>query len=317
MLILVLAALMGLQPASGGRACWQKPVQGQPMRDQQIATLIHVLADPQADTAHLEQTRRAIAELVKIGPPAVPQLVQVVVSGPRTAASYAALTLDEIGPPAVEAVRAAWAPLGEAGRWKLMRFRGKYDYAATLDFALASLKSRDDDVRSQAVRYLGQHKEERARDALLAKLNTEVPRLRWEVVDALTEMGNDSVVNAFIKLLAPDSWAAKGEGLLPPEGKAPPWWPDGRPRIITALRHLKAKSAAPAFLKLLQEKGPGKAYLGSFLIPALVEFGYRECIPELKKIVAANPRDLALALDTPAEIQTLAQDAIGHLGKRP
>ena len=48
-----------------------------------------------------------------------------------------------------------------------MRFRGKHDYAAALPFALASLDGKADEVVAQAVRYLGQYKEAKAREPLL------------------------------------------------------------------------------------------------------------------------------------------------------
>jgi len=61
--------------------------------------------------------------------------------------------------------------------------------------------------------------------------------------------------------------------------------------IIAALAKLKARRSAPALLKVLQEKGKGKAYLGEFIIPVLGDLGYGEAIGELKAILATDDAD--------------------------
>jgi hypothetical protein len=210
-------------------------------------------------------------------------------------------------------VRREWGRAGEADRWKLMRFRGQHDFAAALPFALASLDSKADDIVAQAVRYLGRYKEAKAREPLLKALGAAAPRVRWDALDALTAIGGDGVAEAFTKLLDKDGWAARGEGLHPPDGYPPPWWPDGRPQVIRALGTLKAKAAAPALLTVLREKGPGRGYLGSVIIPLLGEFGHREAIPELCHILATDPGDLAGALD-PAETHGHAASALWEFG---
>jgi HEAT repeat protein len=175
---------------------------------------------------------------------------------------------------------------GEADRWKFMDYRGKFDYAAALEFALASLRSKDLPIRRRAVEYLCRHQEPRAGPALLRMLHTEPSGLRWEVLDGLAQFGGRDVEDAFIALLAPQGWAAKGDHIVPPPTETPPWWPDGRAQVIGALGRLDARRSAPALLTVLQEKGPGKAYLAEFIMPLLGRWGHRDSIPELRRVLA-------------------------------
>jgi HEAT repeats len=323
--VVAVAAIIALLLAAVATApdATNPPGKDEPAVDERVKALIAVLSKPDADE-DVEGTRKAIAELAKIGSPAVPHLVKVVVEAdPKdigtirgNGPAYSALALDEIGKPAVEVVRKEWDRLDESARWKLMRFRGKHDYAAAFDFALGSLDSKSDDVVAQAVRYLGQYKEAKAREPLLKKLNTAAPRLRWEVLDALTRIGGEGVIDAFIGLLKKDSWAAKGEGQVPPPGRAPPWWPDGRPRVIEALRTLKAAKSAAALSDVLREHGPGRAYLGSFIIPFLGDYGAPECIPELNRIADELDANIAPSLDAPSEIKSKAIKAIRAIESR-
>jgi HEAT repeat protein len=275
-----------------------------------IDGLISVFNDPEARGQHRHLSRRAIKELAAIGEPAVPKLMKAKLGPDGPVAEFSSAALYKMGGKAVPQVRVEWQELKESDRWRFMGFLGKYDYKASLGFALASLASKDENVRRQAIRYCGQHKEVKAREILLNGLNAEIPSLRWDVVDPLTKIGGEKVIDAFISLLSCKSWAARGEGLDPPPGPAPPWWPDGRPRIIDALRKLKAKQSAPALLKVLAEKGRGKAYLASFIIPVLGQFRYKESVPELKRIIAARPKDLVLSVDKPTEIKALAAKAL-------
>ena len=64
---------------------------------EKIATWIAVLGDPEAAGETLEETQRAIKELVAIGKPAVPQILQAMRSKNLIMASYSALVLDETG----------------------------------------------------------------------------------------------------------------------------------------------------------------------------------------------------------------------------
>jgi HEAT repeat protein len=291
-----------------------------PMEPTRIQILIGMLEAPDAHDGvggGKVKASPAIEELVKIGPKAVPDLVDAVLRSRSTVGGYPALVLDRIGEPAVEPVRKEWERLDDAQRWKLMRFRGQFDYDAVLMFAVASLDSETYEVRQAAIRYAGQYKEPRSRDKLLELLNNDAPPLRWEVVDALASIGGDAVVDALIKLLAPRGWAAKGLGLVPPDSRPPPWWPDGRPYIIEALRKLKAKKAASALLMVLQEKGEGRGYLAAQIVPALVEFEYREALPELQQILTSRPGAYEPSLDTPERFRSRIAEAIERLEKCP
>ncbi len=229
-----------------------------------VKALTEVLSHSDAPGRNLPATQAAVAELAAIGAPAVPLLVDTIVKTDAKLAGtiaghglmYSLRALDEIGEGAVEPVLSAWTKLGEVDRWKLMRFRGKHDYAAALPFALASLDSRSDDVVGQAVRYLGLYKEVQARVPLLAKLNTAASRVRWGIIDALAAVGGEEVVDALVKLLDRNGWATKREGQDVPDGGLPPWWPDDRPLVIKALSLLKATRAEVALIEILREKGP-------------------------------------------------------------
>ena len=93
-----------------------------------------------------------------------------------------------------------------------------------------------------------------------------------------------------LAMLDPDSWVAKGKGIPPPPGGVPAWWPDGRDQVIWSIRKRKLMEAGPALLKVLQEKGKGLGYLADDVIPALVELGYVDAVPELERIAASKPR---------------------------
>jgi hypothetical protein len=193
--------------------------------ERKIDGLIEVLREPYASAEKCEENRKAIAALVAIGRRAVPKLTDEIVRNPG---SYAHLALDEIGKDAVALVRAKWLDLDEASRWKLMDFRGKHDYADTVEFAVASLHSNDEEIRALAIQYLAKHKETKAREALFGMYHTATGKLRFAALQALQSVGHEDVEAILIGLLKPDSWIAKGEGLGPFQCHPPPWWPDGR-----------------------------------------------------------------------------------------
>jgi HEAT repeat protein len=276
-LTLLLAPIQGL--------CGQK--ENTPER---IEALIKIFAHPQAGAEKIDDTSRAIQALVAIGKPAVPQLTHAMLGKNASVAIYSALTLDEIGRPAVEIVRAGWPKWSEAEKWEFMRFRGKFDYVDSLPFALKSLDSNSPDVRRRAIKYFALHKEAKARPQLLKMLNTELPQShRWLVLETLAEIGHDAAAeDALIALLAKGSWAAKGDGLVLPDGFTPRHWPDGRGHVVTALGKMGSRKSAPKLLELLQENGPNQGYLDLYIVPLLGEFGHVPSIPVLKRILAED-----------------------------
>src|SRR5262249_48558376 len=146
-----------------------------PAVEKRVAELIEILGHPEADGENSTKTREAIETLAKIGVPAVPQVVRTIIRNKAgsNAEAYSANTLARIGKPAIETVRKLWEPMDDPDRWKLMSFRGKFDYTAALPFALESLESNDEHVRKQAIDYLGEHREDGAREKLLKMLNAE------------------------------------------------------------------------------------------------------------------------------------------------
>lgn len=291
-----------------------------PAQAARIQALIETLFDRDAPGTKLVGTRRSIQDLAKMGPVAAPQLIRAVAAAdPATdshGSAYASHALVDMGRPAVGPVRAAWATLNPTERWQLMKFRGEHDYAAALPFAIASLESRDSWVAANAAHYLGRHKEATARKPLIAALNTTTPDARWTVIHALASVGGEEAVDALIPLLDKASWAAEGEGQIPPCGITPPWWPDGRPEVIEALRTLKAAKAAPAMLKVLREKGEGRAFFGGYIIPFLGEYGGLECVPELRRIAASDEGEWGHAKSEARYIKAAAAKAVGRIEAR-
>jgi len=170
---------------------------------------------------------------------------------------------------------------------------------AAIRQALKSLRSQDVSVRRDAIRLLGREKAVEAKPALLEMFSRETPRLRWYVMAALAELGAREIIDPLIELLAADSWAAKGEGLLAPLDAGHPfgyWHGDGRSGVVHCLGKLKAKRAVPSLIRVLEEKGKGKGYLGHVIAPVLGESGDAKAVQPLKRVLqtaelAATPRN--------------------------
>ena len=228
-----------------------------------------------------DENRPYVAVLGYIGKRAHPDLLTAYLGGNK-------LTGSMLGESAQPHVARIWEKLSEADRWKLIRRPGWVPRKLALSQAVRSLDADSFYVRREAARWLGKNKASEARSRLFEKLNTEKSPVRYEIVGALAEIGGEDVVDAMIELLAPDNWAAKGHYLPTPLDFPPYWGSDGRTAIIGALAMLKTKRSAPALLKMLQEKGNGKGYLGEFIIPVLGDLGYGEAIGELKTILATD-----------------------------
>jgi len=228
-----------------------------------------------------DENRPYVAVLGYIGKRAHADLLTAYLGGNKLAGSM-------LGESAQPHVARIWEKLSEADRWKLIRRPGCVPRKLAVSQAVRSLDADSFYVRREAARWLGKNKASEAKPRLLEKLHTEKSFVRYEIVGALAAIGGEDVVDAMIELLAPDSWAAKGQYKSAPLDFPPYWSSDGRPTIIYALAKLKAKRSAPALLKVLQEKGNGKGYLGEFIIPVLGDFGYGEAIGELKTILATD-----------------------------
>ena len=228
-----------------------------------------------------DENRPYVGILFRIGKRAHPDLLTAYLGGNKLASAA-------LGEGAQPEVARIWEKLSEADRWKLIRLPGCVARKLAVSQAVRSLDADSIYVRREAVQWLGKNKASEAKPRLLEKLHTDKSYVRYHIVGALAEIGGEDVVDAMIELLAPDSWAAKGQYLQAYPGFPPYWYRDGRTTIIAALAMLKAKRSAPALLKVLQEKGNGKGYLGEFIIPVLGDLGYGEAIPELKTILATG-----------------------------
>lgn len=293
--------------------------------EKRVKELLVVLAHPEARSSKLQQSQKAVAELKRIGAPAAPLLVEALFT-PNPPA-YVELVLKEIGKPALAAVTAQWGSLTDSQRWKLMPFREKYDAENVRDYGFNSLSIDDPKLRQQAWGFIYRSKDPRAKDRFLnglkglsREMGGEDHSLRWYALLSEEPWYDAKRENEIlIRLLDPDSWAAKGEGQLLPPGIPPPWWPDGRPHVIRILHERKIAEAAPALLKILQEKGAGKGYLVEAIIPALVDFKYKAALEELASIAASKPVPEGThpyALITVERVQELATDAIARLRER-
>ena len=131
---------------------------------------------------------------------------------------FAGCALRRIGDGAQKDVAGIWEKLSKADRWKLLTVPGCVPKATALSYAIASLGSESPTIRGSAIRWLGQHKAPEGRRPLLDRLRAEKSSLRWEIVDALAEIGGEEVVDAMVKLLARGSWARQGRAYGPPAG---------------------------------------------------------------------------------------------------
>jgi hypothetical protein len=177
-----------------------------------------------------------------------------------------------------------------------MPFREKYDTDSVRDYVWNCIASDDQQTRIWAWSFNHRHPDPRAKDRFFNALHGkdrsqggEDDLLRWGLIPDKPVYDDKAEVELLIGLLDPDGWAAKGKGAFEYHGMyAPPWTGDGRPYIIDALRTREVTRAAPELLKVLQEKGEGTGHLVEQIGPVLVEFKYKEAIPELEKIAVSK-----------------------------
>ncbi len=259
-----------------------------------VAELLAVLAGPDARGANLRAAVAAEEELVALGGPAAPQLVEAVLTKPPASnVGYTAgKILMAIGKPALPAIRARWAELNDERRWRLVPILEKHDPGSVKEYAYHCLDS-DGWVRSYAWSFVLGTKDARAKDRYFDALTVEgkeTPYIRWQLLPSCQWTYDEKrEIDLLIDLLKPTSWVAKGEGNPPVSCEAPAGWPDGREGVIRGLHHQKVKRAAPAILEVLLEKGPGVGYFAETIIPVLGDLGDKDAIPELERIVASKP----------------------------
>lgn len=275
----------------------------------------------------LKAAEAAEKELVKIGEPAVPQLIKTVLTHPPgtdMVGGVAEKILREIGKPALPALRAKWTDLTDEQRWLFMGVFEKHDCEWVREYAWNCLSSKGP-ARPLAWQFMLRTKDKRAEEVYFEALTTggeEPEHIRWQLIPGDTPVYDEKRENKFLlAMLDQDSWVAQGKGNPPPPGGVPPWWPDGRSVVIRPLGKRKVKEAGPALLKVLQEKGEGSGYLAADIIPALVELEYTKAIPELEKIAAhqhksTKPTDSHPHTSGSCEtIRKLADDAVKRLNE--
>jgi hypothetical protein len=268
----------------------------------------------------LDESRRAVAALAALGKRAVPKLLDAILEKDDPAAGFCEQALKQI--PEAEATEGMldWLKtVRYSNRYLLFPYLARSDFDAAAKFALVCLDSKDAAIRSPAWGFVVRNARSEAvapakERYLKALAGDEVAQLRWWLLvqDPVFDAKKESDV--LISLLKPDSWVAKGEGRMPPDGGLPPGWPDGRDRVAEILGHRKVKRAAPALIAVLAEKGPGRAYFGYHIIPVLGDLGDQASIPELKRILAAKPEDLLPSLDSARRLQAFAARALWQLG---
>jgi hypothetical protein len=287
--------------------------------DKKVAALIEVFRHPEARGTRLDDSRRAIRELAALGKPAVPKLLDVMFSKDDTAMSYTAIALK--GMPAADVrdeLVTRWEKADSATRWRIVSFNLPVARESVEKLSLDGLTDKNIDNRIQSWSYILGHAKAPAFASvkeryLKALAGDELPAVRWMMLTDAPVFDAEKEADLLIALLKPGSWAAKGEGRIPPNGWAPAWWPDGRDHVVEAIGHRKLKKAVPAFLELLAEKGQGKAYFGHAVMPVLGDFGDKAVIPELKRVLAAKDDHLCESVITPDFLRALAARALLQL----
>lgn len=273
----------------------------------------------------LKAAEAAEKELVKIGEPAVPQLIKAVLTHPPgtdAVGEVAEKILREIGKPALPALRAKWTDLTDEQRWLFMGVFEKHDCEWVREYAWNCLSSKGA-ARSLAWQFMLRTKDKRAEEVYFEALTTggeEPDHIRWGLIPGDTPVYDEKRENKFLlAMLDPNSWVAQGKGRPPIPSGVPAWWPDGRGDVAHSLGKRKVKDAGPALLKVLQERGEGSGYFAADIIPALVEMGYTKAIPELEKIAAYRPESSKPTDSHPftdgsyESIRELASDAVKRL----
>ncbi|RJP62157.1 MAG: HEAT repeat domain-containing protein [Candidatus Auribacter fodinae] len=86
-------------------------------------------------------------------------------------------------------------------------------FADTIDDAIQQLSSPEEDVREEAVAFLGGRGDDRAFEPLLNALNDTSEDVREEAVRALSKLGKPEACPALIKILNDDSFGVRREAI--------------------------------------------------------------------------------------------------------
>ncbi len=148
-----------------------------PVSAQSIEEEIQKNVEKLSSTHPLEVRWEAMNALVKIGPPAVPVLLEVLKNGDEDLRSTTYWVLERMGLPAVPNL-------------------------------IKALKREDREIRSLAAYVLGNIREREAAPPLISILEDVDLGVRWEAVRALGKIGDSRAIPALLKILT-----AKDEGI--------------------------------------------------------------------------------------------------------
>ena len=299
-LFLVLIALTAHTLAFGDEPAKPKvdpPVKVPPLDPDTVAkikVLMEMVLDPKAADDKIEETMAAIQALEELGEPAVPYILDIAFDSKNKLAPQMQNSLIKMGKPALAGIKAKWPELKDDQRWQMARVLEAHDKTFFSDYAIKCLDL-EGPLRIEAWRFLIRAKDSRAKDRYLLALAGKDPgtpaNVRWALLpnDDKAIYDEQKETEILIDLLKPESWLAKGEGITIPKNNNQPWWPDGRQFAIRAIQRRKIITAAPALLKVLQEKGKGEGYLVERIAQVLGDFKYKEAIPELELIAVSKP----------------------------
>jgi HEAT repeat protein len=151
------------------------------------------------DTARRD---RAETELVDLGPPAVPHLIEAIRAGDDVVGKQCAIVIGRIGAPATDAVLAALPSAKPRERMRLYEAMGGIGGERVGDPLRRALSTEEDwRLRAAAATALGRAKSPGAYEALLAATRDEDPFVRSRAAAALGDLGDRRAVGRLVALL--------------------------------------------------------------------------------------------------------------------
>ncbi len=169
------------------------------------------------ETEDLTVNRHAMADLVKLGPPAVESLIQSLRSDKQLTRLSAAEALGAIGDPrAVDPLLAMLQGDDYAGRWAAAEALGRIRDPRAVDPLIESLRGAQVDLRSAIVTALNQIGDPRAVPTLVKFLKDENPDTRISAARVVGRLGGAEVAPSLIPSLndpAPEVRISAAEAL--------------------------------------------------------------------------------------------------------